>query len=102
MIKWIRYDPQDGEVIEFCCDNMKSIYGKIITYTEENMYGVKVPRYHKIEDHENHKIRDEMIKPVQYDLSIIEYCPFCGKSIYNEFENRYDMRPPKKDRYDMK
>lgn len=89
MLKWLEYDPENGEQIEFCCNQMKSVYGSLITWdAKEEKWAMKVDRWTMFQDPYTSKYITKKVEGVQ-DIKTIDYCMFCGKNMYKE-ELRYD------------
>jgi len=89
MIKWKSYDENEGELIEFCCDKLKSIYGNLLTWDpQDKKWCLKVDRITTFQDPLTSKYIVKKVDGIE-DLKAIDYCPFCGANCYKE-EMRYD------------
>ena len=93
MITWKSYDSENGEQIDFCCNEMKSVYGNLLTWDEAaKKWCLKVDRYTMYQEPTTSKYITKKVDGLQ-DLKVITYCPFCGKNNYKE-ELRYDSWIP--------
>lgn len=89
MLKWLEYDPENGEQIEFCCNQIKSVYGSLITWdAKEEKWAMKVERWTTYQDPYTSKYVTKKVEGVQ-DIKTIDYCMFCGKNLYKD-DLRYD------------
>lgn len=89
MIIWKEYDTDKGEQIDFCCDQMKSVYGSLVTWDPaERKWCLLVRRMTTQHNPYTGKNETSEVK-IGYDTKLIDYCPFCGENVYKE-ELRYD------------
>ena len=80
-IKWIKYDPEFGEVIEFCCDAMKKAYGISITWDPgAKRWCKREKRKTKYQDPYSSKFIFKTVEGIE-DLIPIDKCEFCGSPV---------------------
>ena len=80
-MRWIRYDPEEGEIIEFCCDDMKREYGISIGWDEGSKSWCKrEKRKTYYQDPYTSKMIFKIVEGVE-DLTPIEKCPYCEASM---------------------
>lgn len=79
MITWREFSPDEGEIIDFCCDRMKSVYNNLVTWDPgANKWCMLIRR--KTVQHNPYTSKDEIIiEKDKFDMKVIEYCMFCGK-----------------------
>lgn len=81
VIKWIRFDPDEGEIIEFCCDAMRKAYGISITWDPgEKRWCKREKRKTKYQDPYTSKFIFKTVEGIE-DLIPIEKCEFCGEPV---------------------
>lgn len=84
MITWKSFNSETGEQIDFCCPEMQSVYGNLVTWDPgDKKWCVLINRKTKFMDPYTSKMI-EKIELDKQDLKPIEWCPFCGKNVYKD------------------
>jgi hypothetical protein len=71
-LRYERYDTNEGDIIDFCCDRAREAYPNTIGYEGSDE---KFAIYSVCKGEE---------RKFNHYISYIEYCPFCGKKINEE------------------
>ena len=90
MIIWKSFDSETGEDIEFCCNDIKSVYGSLITWDPALEKWCILVRRKTIQHNPYTSKNVELIEKDKMDMLPIEYCCFCGKNVYHNNEMRYN------------
>lgn len=82
MIIWKSYNPETGEEVDFCCKDMRNVYGTLVTWDPADKKWCILVRRQTVQ-HNPYTSKDEVIiEKDKLDTKPIEYCPFCGENIY--------------------